>query len=133
MLKFELLLIHCILILLNMYLVAQDTTLWIQEITIKENRIETKLKEANRTIEIIPLSSIKNAPARNVAELLSYVSGVDMRHRGVGGAQVDINIRGGTFDQALILIDGIPLSDPQTGHHLMNLPLNISDPTYRNT
>ena len=127
MLKFELLLILCILILLNMYLVAQDTTLWIQEITIKENRIETKLKEANRTIEIIPLSSIKNAPARNVAELLSYVSGVDMRHRGVGGAQVDINIRGGTFDQALILIDGIPLSDPQTGHHLMNLPLNISD------
>ena len=56
MLKFELLLILCILILLNMYLVAQDTTLWIQEITIKENRIETKLKEANRTIEIIPLS-----------------------------------------------------------------------------
>ena len=115
------------LLLLNVCVAAQDTTLMMQEITIKENRIETKLKEANRTIEIIPLSTIQNAPARNVAELLSYVSGVDMRHRGVGGAQVDMNIRGGTFDQALILIDGIALSDPQTGHHLMNLPLSISD------
>ena len=41
-------------------------------------------------------------------------------NKGAGAAQADLNIRGGTFDQTLLLIDGIKLDDAQTGHHTLN-------------
>jgi iron complex outermembrane receptor protein len=40
--------------------------------------------------------------------------------------QADLHIRGGGFDQALVLLNGVRLSDPQTGHHLLNLPVDWS-------
>jgi len=50
---------------------------------------------------------------------------VDIRSRGLNDVQSDISVRGSTFDQVLILVNGIPYSDPQTGHHSMNLPVPI--------
>ena len=107
---------------------AQDSTsTLLNDVIIKENRLQLPISDVSRSIEIITQNQIKNAPARNIPELLSYVSGVDIRQRGVGGAQADINLRGGTFDQTLILINGVALADPQTGHHIMNLPLSNFD------
>ena len=51
------------------------------------------------------------------AELLQQVAGIDIRRRGTSGMQADLYIRGGGFDQTLLLIDGIKVEDPQTGHH----------------
>ncbi len=53
--------------------------------------------------------------------LLQQVSGIDIRQRGVEGMQADLYIRGGSFDQTLLLIDGVKLEDAQTGHHTLNL------------
>lgn len=80
-----------------------------------------------RNITVISANDIKAMPATNVQEILSYVSGVDIRQRGAGGGQADISIRGGSFDQCLILIDGVKFSDPQTGHHMMNIPVLPED------
>ena len=60
---------------------------------------------------------IKNLSAQSIPEILTYVPGVDIRQRGPVGVQADIGIRGGTFEQTLVLINGIKLTDPQTGHH----------------
>jgi vitamin B12 transporter len=89
--------------------------------------LQTPFSDVSRSIEVITRKQIENAPARNIPELLSYVSGIDIRQRGIGGVQADINIRGGTFDQTLILINGVALADPQTGHHIMNIPLSAYD------
>ena len=79
---------------------AQDSTsTLLNDVIIKENRLQLPISDVSRSIEIITQNQIKNAPARNIPELLSYVSGVDIRQRGVGGAQADINLRGGTFDK----------------------------------
>ena len=37
--------------------------------------------------------------------------------------QADLYIRGGTFDQTLLLIDGFKVEDAQTGHHTMNMAI----------
>lgn len=99
----------------------------LQDIIIKENRLQLPFSQVSRNIEIITRKQIEELPARNVAELLSYVSGIDIRQRGIGGVQADVNLRGGTFDQTLILLDGFPLADAQTGHHVLNLPIDIKD------
>ena len=43
--------------------------------------------------------------ARQSNELLLYVAGVDVRQRGANGVQADVSIRGGTFDQTLVLVN----------------------------
>ncbi len=54
-------------------------------------------------------------------------SGFDLRERGGFGVQEDLSLRGATFEQNLVLFEGVRISDLQTGHHLMNLPLRIED------
>lgn len=99
-------------------------TLPLGEVIIQENRLELPFSQQNRNIQILDQSIIKNMPVRSVNELLSYVSGLDVRQRGPQGVQTDVSIDGGTFDQTLVLINGIKVSDPQTGHNMMNLPIN---------
>ena len=97
------------------------------EVTIRENRLELPFSDVSRAIEVISARQIEGLPVQSVSELLQYLSGVDIRQRGVHGVQADIGIRGGTFDQTLVLINGIKMSDPQTGHHAMNLPIDLEN------
>lgn len=105
----------------------KDTVNRLNEVMVKENRLQLPFSKQNRNIWIMDREKILGLPARSVAELLSYVSGVDVRQRGPGGVQADISIDGGTFDQSLVLINGFKVSDPQTGHNMMNLPISIDD------
>ena len=66
-----------------------------------------------------------NLPAGSVTDILEYVNGVDVKQRGAHGVQADVGIRGSSYEQTLILIDGITMNDPQTGHHNMDLPVNL--------
>lgn len=97
----------------------------LQEVIITSTRIELPFKKDSRTMMIINAEIIKNSAATNVADLLQQVAGVDIRRRGTGGGQADLFIRGGGFDQTLLLIDGIKMDDAQTGHHTMNAALPI--------
>lgn len=99
----------------------------LSEVVVIANRINLPFKENSRTINIVTSAQIKNSAAVNVADLLQQVAGVDIRRRGTGGSQADLYIRGGGFDQTLLLIDGVKMDDPQTGHHTMNaaLPLEV--------
>lgn len=83
--------------------------------------------ETSRIVTVIPLEQIENAPVKNIDELLEYVSSIDVRRRGGPSAQADYSIRGGTFEQTMILLNGIPFNSPQTGHHNGNIPISMND------
>ncbi len=85
------------------------------------------LDKADNSISILTISNeeIKQSTATNVSELLQQVAGIDIRRRGAEGIQADLYIRGGSFDQTLLLIDGIKVEDPQTGHHTMNMTIPL--------
>ena len=97
----------------------------LDEVIINSSRIDLPFKENSRTITVITSDDIKKSTATNLADLLQQVAGIDIRRRGVNGMQSDLYIRGGSFDQTLLLIDGIKVEDPQTGHHTMNMALPI--------
>jgi vitamin B12 transporter len=84
------------------------------------------LRKSGMNVSLITREMIQQLPVQNVNELLSHIAGVDIRQRGVAGVQADIGIRGSSFDQVLVLIDGVRMSDPQTGHHQMNLPIPLN-------
>ncbi len=97
----------------------------LNEITIQENRLQIPFAEQNRNIRILDRNLIRTLPVKSVNELLTYIAGIDVRQRGPWGVQSDIGIDGGTFDQTLVLINGIKISDPQTGHNMMNIPVPL--------
>ena len=98
-------------------------------IIIQGNRINIPFRETSRNIGVMTDLEIKDLPAQSIPEILSYIPGVDVRQRGPVGVQADIGIRGGTFEQTLVLLNGLKLSDPQTGHHSLNIPLNFTNLT----
>ena len=63
----------------------------------------------------------------SISEALEFVPGMDVRTRGAWGVQTDISIRGGSFEQTALRIDGVRWSAPHTGHHLMNIPIDPED------
>jgi vitamin B12 transporter len=99
----------------------------LQEVMIQENRLQMPLSAATRSIQIISKAQIQQMPALSLAEVLSFVAGLDIRQRGIHGIQADVSVRGGTFDQTLILLNGVKLADPQTGHHALNLPIDLNN------
>ena len=88
-------------------------------------RIEIESLQNSISVTSISKEEIQNSIATNVSELLQQIAGIDVRRRGVEGMQADLYIRGGSFDQTLLLIDGIKVEDPQTGHHTMNMTLPL--------
>src|SRR5690606_27280030 len=95
----------------------------LQEAVISENRLQIPFAQQNRNIPSIHQKQLDALPGRSLNELLSYVTGVDLRQRGPFGTQADVSIDGGTFEQTLILIDGMKVLDAQTAHNSLNIPI----------
>jgi iron complex outermembrane receptor protein len=103
----------------------KQTTDTLNEVIVSSSRIDLPFDKNSRTIQLITADDIKKSGVTNVADALQQIAGVDVRRRGTNGTQSDLYIRGGSFDQTLLLIDGIKVDDAQTGHHTMNLALPI--------
>ena len=83
--------------------------------------------EMGRILTVIDKTEIKRSAVQSIDQLLDYVAGIDIRQRGTNSTQADISVRGGTFDQVLVLLNGVNITDPQTGHFNLDIPVNISD------
>lgn len=79
-----------------------------------------------RQLLLIQQEQLELVSSRSIPDLLDHIPGVDIRTRGQKGIQSDLSIQGGTFDQSLVLLNGIDMSDPQTGHFSLNLPVASS-------
>ena len=98
-----------------------------EEVVVTAQHAPALKSQIMRVVQVVNRKEIERSPYTDMASLLSSLGGVDIRSRGSYGMQADVSIRGGTFDQALILLNGINITDPQTGHHSLNLPLNFDD------
>ncbi len=94
-------------------------------VTVTAKRAQGVLQNATRTVNVLTEADLTHTPSTTVNESLEILSSVDVRQRGPLDIQSDISVRGGTFDQTLILLNGIRMNDPQTGHHNMNLPITL--------
>jgi len=128
--KQKLFFIFLIVLNLNLYSNsnAQKTKEYkLDAVVVTANRIPTIFLNTLRTMSIIDKEEIKTLPVHSVQELLEYTLGVDLRQRGPFGVQADISIRGGSIEQSLFLINGTKINDSQTGHHNLNIPINLND------
>jgi len=99
----------------------------LDEIVVTGSRIPQHLSRIGQSMSIIGRAEIEALPVDNISDLLEIVGGVDIRQRGGQGIQADVSIRGSSFEQTLILVDGFNVSDSQTGHHNLDVPINLED------
>jgi len=105
---------------------ADSATINLSDVEVNANR--NKLySEMGRVLTVIDKAEISRSAVQSIDQLLDYVAGVDVRQRGTNSTQADISVRGGSFDQVLVLLNGVNITDPQSGHLNLDIPLNLSD------
>ncbi len=77
------------------------------------------------TITLFDRKTQAAAPVQTLEAALRLTPSVDLRERGGRGAQADIAIRGGSFDQTMVLLNGIDFTDARTGHQSHALPVDL--------
>ncbi|MGM0408025.1 MAG: TonB-dependent receptor plug domain-containing protein [Bacteroidota bacterium] len=118
------------IVLLPVQVLSQTDTINIKnhdldEVIVSAQKSPVVYSQLSRVVTTIDYDEIRLMPVSSINDILENFSGIDIRQRGVHGVQADISIRGGSFDQNLILLNGVNISDPQTGHHSLNLPIDI--------
>lgn len=98
-----------------------------EEVVVTASRMPSSLLSATRYVTVVDSSEIATLPVESIQGVLQFVTGTDLKQRGAMGVQADVSIRGATFDQTLILVDGVKMNDPQTGHHSFSIPVPLSE------
>jgi len=105
---------------------VDSTSINLADVEVNANR--NKLySEMGRVLTVIEKKEITRSAVQSLDQLLDYVAGIDIRQRGTNTTQADISVRGGSFDQVLVLLNGVNVTDPQTGHFNLDIPVNLSD------
>ncbi|MCW5978046.1 MAG: TonB-dependent receptor [Bryobacteraceae bacterium] len=100
---------------------APEQPLFRQQIVVTGTYEPVPLEEADRPVTVIDAEALR--PLTNTwADLLRLDASVDLRQRSPNGLQGDLSIRGATFGQTLVLLDGLRLNDVQSGHHNLDVP-----------
>ena len=106
---------------------ATHSEIALDEVRVTGSRAPLTHGQAARMITVLEQKDIQAAPVQSINDLLKYAASVDVRQRGPIGAQTDISIRGGNQEQITILLNGINICDPQTGHNAFDFPVDVSD------
>lgn len=107
---------------------AQTDSLMIdEEIIVLGTRMKQSRQNTPRDVRVIDRKELVASGARSLDEAFQLLGGIEVQTRGPYGTQADISMRGSTFNQVLVLIDGQAINDPLTGHFSSNIPVAMND------
>ena len=115
-----------VIVLFSSSAFAQQAEL-LDSVSVSASRLPLSLASGARPVTMIDSAAVSSIPVQSINDILKFAPGVDVRQRGAGGIQTDIGIRGGSFDQTALLLNGVNISDPQTGHNAFSLPVDVRD------
>lgn len=95
----------------------------LNEVEVRVERLSVS-GNAYRLVSTLTAEDVQLLPVKTVADLLQYIPGIDVRQRGASGVQMDPSIRGGSAKQVKVLLNGIDMTDPQTEHYTMDIPID---------
>src|SRR5579875_3639284 len=106
---------------------AQEKNNDLDPVTITTSLAPERTSQTGRDIFVIKGDRFADLPVHSIDELLRYLPGIEIQSRGPMGAQSDIVLRGGTFQQVLVILDGLRLNDPNSGHFTSYIPIAPSE------
>lgn len=112
---------------ISTFCLAQEKEIELDPVTITSSLSTIIASKTGRNIIVIKGDVFSKLPVHSIDDLLRYVPGMEVQARGPMGAQSDIVLRGGTFQQVLVIVDGIRINDPLTGHFNSYIPIAPSE------
>src|SRR5215216_2883932 len=106
----------CSLLSISFSSLAQDKELEMDPVTVSSSLGSVASSKTGRNILVIKGDAFNKLPVHSIDDLLRYVPGLEVQARGPMGSQSDFVIRGSTFQQVLVIIDGVRVNEPLTGH-----------------
>lgn len=107
--------------------VASDDEVRFDEAVVSASRAPLTAALSARPVMTLTRRDLAAAGVTSINDALKLAAGIDVRQRGSFGIQTDISINGGSFDGIAILINGISITNPQTGHNAADFPIQLSD------
>ena len=102
-----------------------DSLFHLQEVQIVSGRLGLTEARTGRHVTVIRAEAIRHMPVNSIDEILRYLPFMEIQSRGAFGVQSDILMRGGTYNQMLVLLDGMRVNDPLTGHFNSYIPVSL--------
>ena len=87
------------------------------------SRLSPQLPVLTRSVQLFGREEIDALPVRTISGLLEWATSVEVQSR--SPAQSDLGIRGAGFEQVVVLVNGVRMSDPQTGHFDLDLAVPL--------
>src|SRR5688572_7647817 len=116
-----------ITLVLSASAMAQENERVLDPVTITSSLVSKPVSQTGRNLITIKGEEFSRLPVNSIDELLRYLPGLEVQMRGPMGAQSDIVLRGGTFQQVLVIIDGVRLNDANTGHFSSYIPISPAE------
>lgn len=116
-------LLNCLLL----FGISEATQAKLPEIVVTTPKFETTLQDTGQHLDVIDEEEIRLLGARSIDEILRRLSSVDVVQRSPFGVQSDIRLRGSGFEQVLVLVNGLRVNDPQTGHFHLDVPISVDE------
>lgn len=110
-------------LLVSMAAIAQEKSSELDPVTITATINPVASSKTGRNLFVLKGEDIAKLPVHSLDEVLRYIPGFEVQARGPMGAQSDLVLRGGTFQQVLVVIDGLRINDPNTGHFNSYIPV----------
>lgn len=114
-----------IIFLLN--IITAQTNYSLDTVSVTSSRIPLKISETGRNVTVLSAEQIAVMPATSLDEILQTIPGLEVQSRGGFGVQADILMRGSTFTQVLMLVDGMKMNDPLTAHFNGYIPVTPAE------
>lgn len=119
--RYKILLAFTLSVTFSVY--SQEKELELDPVTITSSLNQKKISQTGRNIIVLKGDQISKLPVNSIDDLLRYMPGIEVQARGPMGTQSDFVIRGSTFQQVLVVLDGLRLNDPLTGHFNSYIPI----------
>ncbi len=117
---------HTPAIVLALFLAVTYTSPALSQQALDTVRVSTRATlKGGFSLEVLDRETLDRLPALALPQLLARALGVDVQAR--SAASADVSVRGGSYQQALILLDGVRVTDAQTAHFSLDLPVPLDD------
>ena len=95
------------------FVFAQNDLVQLDEVTVTDSRFERSVSKTGRSVTLLTTKDIEPFFGGTLADLLSNQVGIHINGaHSHPGSELSYFIRGGNNRQVLVLIDGVPVSDP---------------------
>ncbi|MFC1650473.1 TonB-dependent receptor plug domain-containing protein [Candidatus Latescibacterota bacterium] len=98
----------------------------LEEVLITSSQPGRSLNSVGADITVLSREDFSKLNAETIFDVLETIASVDLVEKGTPGSQSDIAVNGSSIEGVLVLINGIRVHDPQTGHFAMDIPVDLS-------